>query len=100
MKIIDYSKVMNLKLEKNDLQKANQVSELRKAAEKFEAFFIEKVLEQGRESSFKDKLFSNKGTTEFTSLLDKEYANNVAEHADLGIANALVSQYEKYIKNR
>ena len=61
-------------------------------AEQFEAIFINQFLAQSRKTKLADDLFGNKGTETYTSLLDQERSQQLANSIDLGIADALVRQ--------
>lgn len=65
---------------------------LRAAAEEFEAVFAKQMLEQSRQSKLADELFGGNGSDTFRSMLDQEYARNLAHNTSLGIAEALVQQ--------
>ena len=67
-------------------------ADLREVAEQFEAIFINQFLAQSRKTKLADDLFGNKGTETYTSLLDQERAQQLANSVDLGIADALVRQ--------
>ena len=70
----------------------NVNAELSEVAEQFEAIFINQFLAQSRKTKLADDLFGNKGTETYTSLLDQERAQQLANSVDLGIADALVRQ--------
>ena len=70
----------------------NLNSELSEVAEQFEAIFINQFLAQSRKTKLADDLFGNKGTETYTSLLDQERSQQLANSIDLGIADALVRQ--------
>ena len=67
-------------------------ADLREVAEQFEAIFINQFLAQSRKTKLADDLFGNKGTETYTSLLDQERSQQLANSIDLGIADALVRQ--------
>ena len=70
----------------------NVNAELSEVAEQFEAIFINQFLAQSRKTKLADDLFGNKGTETYTSLLDQERSQQLANSIDLGIADALVRQ--------
>lgn len=82
------------------LEKHESMAELRAAANQFEALFVEKVLQAGRQSELAEGLLNNEGAKTFQSLLDREYAGLVAETSTLGIAEALVKQLGGAIADR
>ncbi len=76
-------------------QRNNEKADLRELAEEFEAMFINQMLKQARESKLSDSLFSSDEEDKFGSLLDQERSRSLAIELDLGIADALVRQFDK-----
>lgn len=76
------------------------LEDLRAAANRFEALFMERVLEAGRRSELAESLLNNEGAKTFQTLLDREYAGLVADTSSLGIAEALVDQLGGAIADR
>ena len=72
----------------------NQVS-LEGIAEEFEAMFINQMLKQARDSKLSDALFSSDEEDNFGTMLDQERSRSLAVNLDLGIADALVRQFDK-----
>lgn len=70
-------------------------SELRQAAEEFEAMFVRMIMAEGHQAKLADGLFESDKDDAFQSMLDNEYSRSVAGQADLGIANALYAQFAK-----
>ena len=64
-------------------------------AEEFEAMFINQMLKQARDSKLSDALFSSDEEDNFGTMLDQERSRSLAVKLDLGIADALVRQFDK-----
>ncbi len=86
--------------EQNEAQNHKKTHELRAVAEQFEALFLEKVFSLSRSAKLADDPLSNKGTETFQGMLDREYAQSAASSNDLGIAEALVAQFEVHVRAR
>lgn len=65
---------------------------LRSVAEEFEAIFAQEMIKQSRQAKLAEDLFGSSGQDTFQSMLDQEYARNMAHASSLGIADALVQQ--------
>ena len=65
------------------------------AREEFEAMFINQMLKQARDSKLSDALFSSDEEDNFGAMLDQERSRSLALNLDLGIAEALVRQFDK-----
>ena len=72
----------------------NQVH-LEGIAEEFEAMFLNQMLKQARDSKLSDALFSSDEEDNFGTMLDQERSRSLAVNLDLGIADALVRQFDK-----
>lgn len=68
-------------------------AELRQAAEQFEAMFVRQILEQSHKSELAEGLFSTSKDDAFQSMLDNEYAQNIAGKVNLGLADVLYEQF-------
>ena len=67
---------------------------LGEVAEQFEALFVKSILSSARSAQLADPLFNNEGLKTFNSMLDQEYATALSQRESLGIADALVRQFE------
>ena len=76
-------------------QKNKNQANLESLAEEFESMFINQMLKQARESKLSDALFSSNEEDNFGTMLDQERARSLALKLDLGIADALVRQFDK-----
>jgi peptidoglycan hydrolase FlgJ len=77
----------------NQFQQQTQPSDMRAAAEQFEALFLQQMMAQARKSTLSEDILSNKGTETYNNLLDQERATELAKTLDLGIAEALMRQF-------
>ena len=80
-------------------QKQQKLSDLKQVAERFEALFIQQILKQARSAKLADDLLGGKAVDTYTSLLDQERAEKLASNVNLGIAEALVTQFKHVSKD-
>ena len=76
-------------------QKNKNQANLESLAEEFESMFINQMLKQARDSKLSDALFSSDEEDNFGTMLDQERSRSLALNLDLGIAEALVRQFDK-----
>ena len=76
-------------------QKNKSQANLEAIAEEFESMFINQMLKQARDSKLSDALFSSDEEDNFGAMLDQERSRSLALNLDLGIAEALVRQFDK-----
>ena len=76
-------------------QKNKNQANLEALAEEFESMFINQMLKQARDSKLSESLFSSDEEDNFGTMLDQERSRSLALNLDLGIAEALVRQFEK-----
>ena len=79
-------------------RKQNKSSDLKQVAERFEALFIQQILKQARSAKLADDLLGGEAVDTYTSMLDQERAEKLASNVNLGIAEALVAQFEHVSK--
>ena len=80
-------------------QKQKKLSDLKQVAERFEALFIQQILKQARSAKLADDLLGGEAVNTYTSMLDQERAEKLASNVNLGIAEALVAQFEHVSKD-
>ena len=68
------------------------LDELRRAADSFEAIFVAQFIKTARASKLANDVFGNQASETYQSMLDDQYARKLASSANLGIAEALVTQ--------
>ena len=78
----------------NLLHKQNN-NDLGIVADQFESIFVYQMLKQARDSKLSEALFSSDEEDNFGTMLDQERSRSLALNLDLGIAEALVRQFDK-----
>ena len=81
-------------LDKNKLEVAIADSELREAAEQFEAIFLNQWIQQARNTKLAEDILGSSSIDKYQEMLDREYASSLASGVNLGIAEALIRQFE------
>ena len=76
-------------------QKNKNQANLEAIAEEFESMFINQMLKNARDSKLSEALFSSDEEDNFGAILDQERSRSLALNLDLGIAEALVRQFDK-----
>ena len=76
-------------------QKNKNRANLEAIAEEFESMFINQMLKNARDSKLSEALFSSDEEDNFGAMLDQERSRSLALNLDLGIAEALVRQFDK-----
>jgi len=64
----------------------------RAVAEKFEALFIDQMLQAMRKATYRSDLFNSDSLKTYESMFDKEIAEELARAGGVGLANALEKQ--------
>ena len=77
----------------------NRPTDLRAAAEQFEALFIQQLLKQARSAKLADDILGSEAIDTYTEMLDQERAKQLSAQMDLGIAGALVLQFSSQVKD-
>lgn len=67
-------------------------SELREAAEQFEAIFLNEFLKQARKAKLAEDMFASSAKETYEGMLDREMSVQLSSQVNLGIADALVRQ--------
>jgi flagellar protein FlgJ len=80
-------------------KKQSASQELRDVAEQFEALFIHQILKQGRSAKLAEDLLGGEATDTYNNMLDQERANKLATSVNLGIAEALIAQFQHVEKS-
>ena len=91
IKSINYQTDTGFTLFQKNKNKAN----LEAIAEEFESMFINQMLKNARDSKLSEALFSSDEEDNFGAMLDQERSRSLALNLDLGIAEALVRQFDK-----
>lgn len=74
------------------LAQSNSPRALKKAANKFEAVFVETMIETMREASQTDGMFDSRSMKMYRSMFDHRIAKQIASGKSLGIAEMLTRQ--------
>ena len=77
----------------------NRPTDLRAAAEQFEALFIHQLLKQARSAKLADDILGSEASDTYTEMLDQERAKQLSAQMNLGIAEALVLQFSAQVKS-
>ena len=81
------------KMAANLLHPSDRPTDLRAAAEQFEALFIHQLLKQARSAKLADDILGSEAGDTYTEMLDQERAKQLSAKMNLGIAEALVHQF-------
>ena len=73
--------------------------QLAAVAEQFEVIFIKAILSSARSAELSDPLLNSEGQKTFTQMLDAEYAGALEQRESLGIADAIVRQFQNRVRN-
>ena len=86
------------KMAANFAQGDKHPTDLQAAAEQFEALFIHQLLKQARSAKLADDILGSEAGDTYTEMLDQERAKQLSAQMNLGIADALVSQFNNRVK--
>ena len=90
----EFSGLSKLKLAaKNNSPEALQV-----VAEQFEAFFLQLMLKQMRDSSLAEGIFDSDKTRFYQDMMDQQMALDMAKQHSIGIADSIVRQLQHTVK--
>lgn len=68
---------------------------IEEVAEQFEALLVNELMKSSRAAKLSDDLLNNSGAEPFLQMMDQEVAQTVSRHNNLGIAEAIVRQFEQ-----
>ena len=68
---------------------------IEEVAEQFEALLVNELMKSSRAAKLSDDLLNNSGAEPFLQMMDQEVAQTVSQHNNLGIAEALIRQFER-----
>ena len=66
-----------------------------KAAQQFEAMFVNMMLKEARKSSLGGGLFENEASKTFRDMQDTQMSQQMAQHGSLGLARAITDYLER-----
>ena len=81
-------------LDRSRLATPDRDSELREVAEQFEAIFLNEWIKQARQTKLADDILGSSSMDKYQEMLDREYSSSLASGVNLGIAEALIRQFE------
>lgn len=84
----DFSALSSLKSATRNSDKASS----RAVAEKFEALFIDQMLQAMRKATYRSELFDSDSLKTYESMFDKEISEELARAGGVGLADALEKQ--------
>ena len=68
---------------------------IEEVAEQFEALLVNELMKSSRAAKLSYDLLNNSGSKPFLQMMDQEIAQTVSQHNNLGIAEALIRQFER-----
>lgn len=68
---------------------------IEEVAEQFEALLVNELMKSSRAAKLSDDLLNNSGSKPFLEMMDEELSQTVSQHNNLGIAEALIRQFEQ-----
>lgn len=68
---------------------------IEEVAEQFEALLVNELMKSSRAAKLSEGLLNNSGSKPFLQMMDQEIAQTVSQHNNLGIAEALIRQFEQ-----
>ena len=78
----------------DDSRRANKAN-LDKAAQQFEAVFVNMMLKEARKTSFGDGMFDSNSLKTFRDMQDNQISQEMAKRGTLGIAKAMSAFLER-----
>ena len=69
--------------------------ELRAVAEQFEAMFVYEMMKSSRAAKLFDDPLNTSASEPFLEMMDKEISQKVSDRSSLGIAEAIMSQFNR-----
>ena len=79
-------------------EKNNQ--DLKNVAEQFESIFVHQMLKQARQSRLAEGVFSSEAQDTFNNMLDVEYSQILSKKNNIGIAEALIKQFQPHFHSK
>ena len=77
------------------LERIDRRASLEEVAQQFEAIFVNELMKASRAAKLSDDILSNSGTQPFLEMMDQEFSQTISKRNSLGIAEALVQQFER-----
>ena len=83
-----------------NLLKNKSYNDLKVVADQFESIFVFQLLKQARQSKLAEGIFDSEAQDTFNNMLDIEYSQILSKKNNFGIADALIKQFQPYIKSK
>jgi flagellar protein FlgJ len=83
------------RVEPSALERIDRRASLDEVAQQFEAIFVNELMKSSRAAKLSDDILSNSGTQPFLEMMDQEFSQTISKRNSLGIAEALVQQFER-----
>ena len=68
---------------------------IEEVAEQFEALLVNELMKSSRAAKLSEDFLNNSGSKPFLQMMDQELSQTVSQHNNLGIAEALIRQFEQ-----
>ena len=68
---------------------------IEEVAEQFEALLVNELMKSSRAAKLSEDLLNNSGSKPFLQMMDQEIAQTASQHNNLGIAEAIIRQFER-----
>ena len=78
-----------------DQKKDPENAELRAVAEQFEAMFVYEMMKSSRAAKLFDDPLNTSASEPFLEMMDNEISQKVSDRSSLGIAEAIMSQFNR-----
>ena len=78
-----------------ELKKTQEDPELRAVAEQFEAMFVYEMMKSSRAAKLFDDPLNTSASEPFLEMMDKEISQKISDRTSLGIAEAILSQFNR-----
>ena len=78
-----------------DQNKDPENAELRAVAEQFEAMFVYEMMKSSRAAKLFDDPLNTSASEPFLEMMDREISQKVSDKSSLGIAEAILSQFNR-----
>ena len=78
-----------------DQKKDPENAELRAVAEQFEAMFVYEMMKSSRAAKLFEDPLNTSSSEPFLEMMDKEISQKVSHRSSLGIAEAIISQFNR-----
>jgi flagellar protein FlgJ len=98
--LADFQEMLNRMIEARDLDEQLERQQIRLAAEKFEAFFLQMMFREMRKTNFNSDGLIPKSNAEriFTEMLDETISDKAAAQGGFGLADMLYSQMTLHLR--